>query len=867
MSSQPPKRPLQFLRWFCREDYLDEIEGDLAEIFNKEYGERPGTAKWKFAWRVVKYFRPEFLKSFKRYQPNTFGMYRSYFKIGWRSLLRSKGYSIINIGGLAMGMAVALFIGLWVHHELSYNRSFDNYERLGLMYHNLTFGEDIITYEGVPFPFVQELKDNYSEFEEVVALFNKGENIVAIDDKKFSRLSYYVEPHFTDVFSVKLLHGTRDGLKQKNSIMLAKSLADALVGDDPIGKLVKYNNRDQLMVTGVYQDFPDNSQFRNVHMLVPVEYYFGLNDRSRILQTSWGDMDASLFFVLSESASWEATEVKVKDFLLSKSSEAVKSFKPQAMLQPMSRMNLYADFKDGKNVGGKIRFVWMFVTVGSFVLLLACINFVNLSTARSEKRSREVGIRKVMGSVRNQLISQFMSESLLVVLIAFVIALAIVFLLMPVFNDLAGTQIKIPWTNPYLSVIAISFIIITSLFSGSYPALYLSSFNPIKVLKGTFRTGRGSSIPRKALVVFQFSISTVLMIGTVVVLQQIHHAKNRPVGFDLKGIIHTAIKTDELSRADYNSIRNDLLATGVVENVAKSDFPITGGMSAEANITWQGKDPDNLPIIALNRCSHDFPATNGFQFVEGRDFSRDFVSDSSAMIVNEMAAKLFSPSESVIGKKITLSNREYEIVGVIKDQIRWTPYSKQSPHLYFVDYRGSGALTIRLKPGEGVQEALMKVEAVLRKYDPGTPFDYKFLDDDYARLFMSEERIGQLASVFSTLAIVISCIGIFGLASFMASQRTKEIGIRKVMGASVWRVWKMLSADFMWLMLAAVIIACPLAYYFASDWLAQYEYRIAISWSVFAFTAIALFGITLATISYQSIKAAIANPVDSLRSE
>ncbi len=869
MKQLPPKLPLRFFRWFCHPKLRDSIEGDLMEL----YAERKvNNGKWKadvhFIKDVLLLFRPGIIRPTEGTQAlNAYGMYKSYLKVGWRNLVRNKGFSLINISGLTIGMAVALFIGLWVHYELSFNRTFDKYERLGLMYHNLTFGEEIISYEGVPYPYVQELKNNYSEFEEVVAFFNKGENVVAIGDKKFSRPCYFVEPNFTEIFSIRMLHGTQDGLKEKYSILLSKSLADALVGDDPIGKLVKYNNRDELVVTGVYENFPENSVFAGIQMLIPVKYYFTLNDYSKNLETSWGALDASMYFVLQEGASWEATETKIKDFLYSKTTDAVKAVKPQALLQPMSRMNLYAEFKDGKNVGGKIRFVWMFVIVGSFVLLLACINFMNLSTARSEKRSREVGIRKAMGSLRQQLISQFISESFLVVLMAFALALGIVISLMPAFNDLAGTRIEIPWTNPYFINVIIGFIIITSFLAGSYPALYLSSFHPIKVLKGSFRTGSNSTILRKALVVFQFAISTVLIIGTVVVLQQIQYAKDRSVGFDLSGIIYIPIKTDDIAKADYNSIRHDLLATDVVDNVAKSDFPITGGMTAEANMTWPGKNSDQQSIIALNRVSHDFPATNGFHFIEGRDFSRDYITDSSAIIINEMAAHLFSPNESAIGKKISVANREHHIIGIIKDQIRWTPYSKQSPHIYLIDYYGSGALTIRLKPGESMRETLMKIESVLRKYDPGTPFDYKFVDEDYARLFKSEEQIGQLASIFSALAIFISCIGIFGLASFAASQRTKEIGIRKVLGASAFTVWKLLSREFVILTIIALVLSFPVALYLSNDWLQQYDYRIDLSWSVFIWTGLMLFVITLATVSYQALKAAWANPVKSLRSE
>jgi predicted permease len=794
-------------------------------------------------------------------------MYKSYFKIGWRSLLRNKGYSIINISGLAIGMAVALLIGLWDYDELSFNKSFKNYDRIANVYHSLTFGSDTFTDSGVPSLFAPELKNNFAEFENVALTSYQADHILSHEEAKFSKPGLFVEPQFVEMFSLRIVQGSPDALKNMHSILLSETLADVMLGDNPIGKIVKLDNQDNLIVTGVYEDFPSNSEFSQVQMLVPMEYYFTTSEAARKQMDSWEDISFQCFVQLNDKISLLQAEAKIKNLLFEKGSDDMKSIKPEGLLFPMEKWHLYAEFKDGKNIGGKIQLVWMFGLVGAFVLLLACINFMNLSTARSEKRSKEVGIRKVMGSVRKQLVNQFLSESLMVVTISFLIAIAMVVLCLPMFNELANKKMTIPWSNPYFIFIALTFIIVTSVLAGSYPALYLSSFNPVKVLKGPFKAGRLATLPRKVMVVFQFTISIVLIIATVVVFQQIQHAKDRPVGFDREGILHIRVNTENLSKANYNSLRHDLLSTGVVDEMAKSDFPITGSMSADASLTWEGKDPASQPLIALNSCSHDFPKTNGFQFIEGRDFSREFTTDSSAAIVNEMAAKLLS-NESVIGKKIKFgSGKEREIVGVIKDQIRWTPFSKQSPHIYLVNYVEMGYLTIRINSNADVRNALDKIEAVIEKYDAAAPFEYKFQDDDYARLFNDEERIGKLASVFAVLAIFISCLGIFGLASFTASQRTKEIGIRKVLGATIYSIWKMLSRDFVWLVVLSILLAAPLAYYFSNQWLQQYEYRIEISWWIFAITGMGALTITLLTVSYQSFKAALMNPVNSLRSE
>ena len=839
---------------------------ELYEERVRENGKRK--ANIKFIIDVLLLFRPGIIRPTEGYKNlNTYGMFKSYFKIGWRNLLRNKGYSLINISGLAIGMAVAMLIGLWVFDELSFNKPFKNYERITNVYHSLTFESDTFTDSGVPAPFANELRNNFAEFENVALTSYQADHILGYEETKFSKPGLFVEPTFTEMFSLRMVHGTSDALKNMHSILLSKNLADIILGDNPIGKIVKLDNRDNLIVTGVYEDFPSNSEFSEIQMLVPMDYYFTTSEAARKQMNSWEDISFQCFVLLNDKTLLPQAESKMKNLFFQKGPADMKSIKPEGLLFPMEKWHLYSEFKDGKNIGGKIQFVWMFGLVGSFVLLLACINFMNLSTARSEKRSKEVGIRKVMGSVRKQLVNQFLSESLMVVTISFLIAIGMMVLCLPLFNELANKKMTIPWSNGYFILITLTFIVVTSILAGSYPALYLSSFNPVKVLKGTFKAGRLASLPRKVMVVFQFTISIVLIIATVVVFQQIQHAKDRPVGFDREGILHIRVHTEDLSKANYNSLRHDLLTTGVVVNMAKSDFPITGGMSADASLTWEGKDPASQPLIALNSCSHDFPKTNGFQFIEGRDFSREFSTDSSAAIVNEMAAKLLS-NESVIGKKLKFGNRkEREIVGVIKDQIRWTPFSKQSPHIYFVSYVETGYLTIRINANASVRSALDKIEAVIEKHDAAAPFEYKFQDDDYARLFNDEERIGKLASVFAALAIVISCLGIFGLASFTASQRTKEIGIRKVLGATIFNVWKMLSRDFVWLVVLSILIAAPLAYYLSNEWLQQYEYRIEISWWIFATTGLGAVVITLLTVSFQAIKAALMNPVNSLKSE
>jgi ABC-type antimicrobial peptide transport system permease subunit len=602
-------------------------------------------------------------------------------------------------------------------------------------------------------------------------------------------------------------------------------------------------------------------------MLLPIAYFFSIDDEHRKKINNWEDFGFQCFFLLREGAHIDSVDPKMNRVLFNKMSGDGKAMKPDGFLFPLKKWHLYADFKDGVSARTQIQTVWMFATLGIFVLILACINFMNLSTARSEKRSREVGVRKVMGSQRKQLVLQFLSESLLMAFIAYCLALGIAAVFLPWFNDLAGKQMSMPWTDLTFVFISLAFVFFTGAIAGSYPALYLSSFSPVKVLKGTFKSGRFSALPRKVMVTFQFITSIVLIVVTVVVYLQVQHAKERPVGFDRDGIVHVRVRTDVLAKADYNALRNEFLATNAVENMAISDFPITGAMAADGSISWEGKDPTATALIALNSCSHDFPATNGFQFIEGRDFSRDHSTDSSAVIINETAAKLIA-KKNIIGEKITFGhNKERVIIGVIKDQIRWTPYMKQSAHLYYINYSSNRYLTIRLAPGIKTDQALQKVGAVIKKFDDAAPFDYKFQDDEYARLFKDEERLGTLTAVFAGLAIFISCIGLFGLAAFAASQRIKEIGIRKVLGASVLNLWTMLSFDFVKLVILAIVLGTPISYYLSTRWLEQYEYRTHIPWTIFLVTGLMALVITLLTVSYQAIRAAIMDPVKSLRTE
>ncbi len=794
-------------------------------------------------------------------------MLQNHIKIAWRNLVNNKVYSFINIGGLAVGMAVAMLIGLWIWDELSYNKRFKSYDRMAQVMQHQTFNGEVGTQGALPFPLAAELRSTYgSDFKYVVMATWTNPHILAAGDKKFTKAGSYMEPQAPELLTLTMLKGTRAGLKDLNSILLSESVANAYFGTaNPVGKLMKIDNKFDVKVTGVYQDLPRNSHFRELLFIAPWDLYFNSENWPEKITNPWRANMYVAYAQIADQADMDQVSAKIKDVKLNRVHKEEAVFKPAVFLHPMSKWHLHSEWKNGVLVGGRIQYVWLFGIISMFVLLLACINFMNLSTARSEKRAKEVGIRKSVGSMRGQLIGQFFSESLLVVYIAFFLAILLVQLMLPTFNQIADKGLTILWTTPQFWLLGITFSLLTGLIAGSYPAFYLSSFQPINVLKGTFRVGRFAAVPRKVLVVTQFTVSVTLIIGTVIVFRQIQFAKNRPLGYSQNGLLIIPTSTAELV-GHYDAIRAELLATGALENVSQSSSPPTGVWVINNGYEWPGKSPSVQGNFGTVAVSHDFGKTVGWQFKEGRDFSRELSTDSSGVVLNEAAVK-FMGLKNPIGQLIKADGKPYKIIGVIKDMVMDSPYKPAFRTLFMLDYQWANMLMVRLAPTATPSEALPKIEAIFKKYAPAAPFTYQFVDQEYAQKFGDEERIGNLATVFAVLAIFISCLGLFGLASFMAEQRTKEIGVRKVMGASVLNLWALLSKDFVLLVLIAFGIATPVAYYSLSDWLLKYEYHTDIAWWIFALTGVGALVITLLTVSFQSIKAALMNPVKSLRSE
>jgi len=793
----------------------------------------------------------------------------NYLKIARRNLLKNKVSSIINIVGLGAGMAVATLIGLWIYDEVTFNTSHENHASIGqLMTHN---GDGTFSY--LPYPLAREAKSLYpGDYAHVILASGPGDDILASGDKKFTQSGGWMQADAPDMLTLHMLSGTRAGLADPHSILLSSTAAQRLFGSgDPLGKIVNLDNTSLVKVTGVYADLPTNSDFHNLSFIAPWDLLVATNTFVKGDYGNWHDNSFQIYAQLSPHTTFETASAHLKNIERSHLEAPRLTNNPEIFIYPMARWHLHNAWENRKEVTSEaMKFVWFYASTGIFVLLLACINFMNLSTARSEKRGKEVGIRKTIGSGRGSLIRQFFTESLLTAAISFAVCIVLVQCLLPWFNQVAGKDILLPWNQPWFWAAGFTFTLVTGLLAGSYPALYLSAFRPVRVLKGPFKAGRAAGLPRKVLVVFQFTVSIALIIGTLVVYRQIQFAKDRPVGYTRQGMIQIAMTTPDF-QGKYDVLTTELRATGVVTSMCESSLPVTATWSNTGGVSWKGMDPNIESDFAVVRVSPEYGKTAGVQLVDGRDFSRAYPTDSSGFLINEAAVRfmgLAHPVGEILHWKIPDDSvdRVFHIVGVIKDMVMNSPYEKVKQTLYWLGGDPSW-ISIRIRPEVSAGTALPKIEGVFKRIVPSAPFDYAFTDEAYEAKFQAEERVGSLAAFFAILAVIISCLGLFGLASFMAEQRTKEIGIRKVLGASVGDLWSLLSVDFMRLVLLSCVVAIPIAYYAMQAWLSKYEYRSPLSWWIMAGAGAGALVIALCTVSYQALRAARMNPVKSMKSE
>ncbi|GAB3175485.1 ABC transporter permease [Telluribacter humicola] len=784
-------------------------------------------------------------------------MFRNYFKITFRSLWKNKGYTTLNIVGLALGMACSVLAALWAYDELTYDQFNENYGSIYQVNRSSDRDGKIFVSQNTPYSLATALKQTYPDIKHATRVDRDDARLLTAGETKVYREVIFADPDLLTMFSFPLAEGSvATALSDPRSIVLSQKTATALFGTkNAVGQIIRFNNEVDVKVTGVLADIPDNSTFK-FDCLLPYSLKAAMDPWFLTLEDDWDNNVVRTFIQLAPNVTAAQTSAKIERFLTTKD----ESVKQPLLLHAMSDWRLRNTFENGKVAGGLIEYVWIFMWVAGFVLLIACINFMNLSTARSEKRAKEVGIRKAIGSSRGRLILHFLGESNWLAFFAFVLAVMLVSLLLPWFNELTDKSIQIPYTNPVYWLIGLGITLITGMAAGFYPAFYLSSFQPVRVLKSAVRIGKNASIPRNVLVGLQFTISILLIISVLVVSKQLDFVKDRSVGYDRNNLI-MADFTDALKQNE-EVLRSELLNSGYVSAVSGTQAPMTE--IRNTNGVRYGDDK-NTSLVTVSS-DYDYLKTFGIRLKAGRDFSREFATDSAAVLLNESAVKVMNLTDP-INEQIEFGGKTYHVIGVIEDVLMDSPYENVRPTGVFFKEDSRNIINIRFREGVKVNEALASTKKIFEDLAPAYPFGYTFVDEEYAKKFASEERIGNLISAFALLTIFISCLGLFGLAAYTAERRTKEIGVRKVLGASLSSIVIMLSREYVYLIGIASVVASPIAWYFLQGWLQNYTYRIDIPWWIFLASGLLAVTIALLTVSFQSIKAALMNPVKSLRSE
>lgn len=779
--------------------------------------------------------------------------------IAYRNLRKNITFSVINISGLAVGLTCFILLALWVQNELSYDSFYKNSDRLYITYSRDNHAGDVACWSQTSSLMMPALQSDYPDVQAATRFDANNTMLLKWKDKALVQSGAAADPGFLTMFGFTLLSGDyRTALSDPYSIILTEQTAHKLFGNgEALNQVITLDNNETVKVTGVIKDLPENTMFNNFDFLLPFSIYKANGSEENFAY--WGNYSFSTFVELKPGVSAEAFNKKIRLIVPQKSGQHEDA---ETFLYPLSQYRLNGNFENGKPAGGRIQIVTLFAVVAALILLVACINFMNLSTARSEKRAREVGVRKAIGAGRFQLIHQFMSESLLITFIAFIIALVAAALLLPAFNRLTEKNLSIDFSNIYWWAAALAIIAITGLVAGSYPSFYLSAFNTIKVLKGSTTTGKASALPRKILVVFQFVFSITLIIAVAVVSQQIEHARNRPTGYNRKNIVTTSFNPN--TGRNYEIIRNELLASGAVTHVTATSHSITNARSNSWGLEWTGKPKDAKIVFDCMTTDEDFVETFGLTLTQGRSISRrNYPADTVACMLNESAVKAMG-FKNPLGQIIHKDYIDWKVVGVFKDFIWGSPFNPIRP-MFVMSYDYKGVLSMRLSNNRSTSANMQTISAIFKKYDTEYPFEYRFAEESYENKFRIERITGTLSRLFGGLTIFIACLGLFGLVSFSAEQKTKEISIRKVLGAGINNIIYLLSREFFWLICIALLIAAPLAWISMNKWLTNYSYRISISGWVFVWAGFIIIAIALLTVGIQAMKAAVANPVKSLR--
>ncbi len=787
-------------------------------------------------------------------------MFRNYIKTAWRNLRSNKGFAFINISGLALGLTCSLLIMLWVRDEMAMDRFHANDKRIYRVMENQQYEGSISTFSSTPGILAENIVKDIPEIEMASQMLWEEEPLFTVGDKFDKEKGRFVQKDFLKMFSYKLVKGdATTALNNPDAVVLTQKLADKYFkGENPIGKIIKLNDTSSVMVTGVLDELPKASSLK-FDFLMNYDMWQKQNNWSK----EWGNNGPRCFVMLKPNTTAEQVNKKIKGYIKTKN----KDSNVELFIQNAGESYLYSDWKEAKQVGGRIEYVRIFSIVAIIILAIACINFMNLATARSTRRSREIGVRKVVGAGKGQLVGQFIGESILIASLAMVLSLIITFLILPTFNSLTDKQLSLNFTDPFFLIQILALIVMTGLISGSYPAFFMSSLNPIIVLKGALKLNPGAAWFRKGLVVFQFTLSIILILGMIVIYRQVNYIHNKNLGFAKEDLLYMPLE-GALSK-NFTSFKDELLKQpGILKVTTSGHSPLEVGSSTQG-VRWPGKDTTKLILFSNNSVTYDYIKTMGIQLVGGRDFSTDFGTDTINYLVNEAAAAKIGYKEPV-GKELTMWGDKGMIIGLMKDFHHNSLHVPIEPLIIRLHKNSWGPLwghvVIRTEAGK-TKEAIASMEKLFKEFNPGHPFKYYFTDEELARNYKAEHTVSKLSRYFSFLAIFISCLGLFGLVTFTVEQRLREIGIRKVLGASVPGVVRLLSKDFIVLVLIASLIAFPAAWWAMNKWLSDYAYRISIGWEAFAIAGVTALMIALLTVGFQAVKAAISNPVKVLRSE
>lgn len=869
MKTPPPKRALQFLRWFCRENYLEEIEGDLTEIFERQHETSPGKANRNFAWSVIRYFRPEFIKSLESFNPvNPLTMVRHNLLIAYRNFMRYKSSFLINLAGLSTGLACALLIYLWVHDEMSIDQFHEKGNRIYQVLKNTLQGDGTVeTLESTPAMMAETMAEDFPEVEYATSVIHFDMGSISVDDRHIKAKHIFGDKNFFNVFSFRLLEGsTEKSFADKYGVLLSDQLAMKLFGttENVIGKTIAWEwwerSNGSYTVSGIFKAPSSRSSFQFdlifTHTMwedVNANYY------------NWVSNNAYTYFVLREGTDANQFAAKVRDYSKAKYEEIYGKdgveWEGLVVLQRYADRYLYGNFENGVQAGGKIQYVKLFSIIAIFILIIACINFMNLSTARASRRMKEVGIKKVVGAQRGSIVVQHLCESIFMAGLSLVVAMAVVYLLLPPFRTITGKELTLTFDNALFPAV-LGITVFTGLVSGSYPAFYLSGFRPAVVLKGLLRTSVGESWVRRGLVGFQFVVSITLIVSVVVVYKQIQFIQAKNLGYDKENIIR--FTNEGRLRKDISTFLTEVRRIPGVVTASSMNGDLVGRNGGGGGIDWEGKDPNGG--IEFDGLDVDYGLMEllGLEMLEGRTFSDKAGSDRRKVIFNATAIDMMGLKDPV-GKKVTMWGVEAEIVGVVKDFHYESLYQDVDP-LFLRCSELNGNTLIKIKAGEET-ETLDRVSKLYQSFTNGLVFDYHFLDQDFETLYAAEQRVAVLSKYFAGIAILISCLGLFGLAAFTAERRVKEIGIRKILGCSELGIIRTLSGDFTKIVLVSIFIALPLSYIFASRWLESFAYHIDLRWWFFVGAGMTALVVAWVTVGIQTVKAARANPTECLRSE